>query len=84
MACECALKALLQKKAGRFRETHDLFVLYDDAVPYGFSLNRDLLKNIPTWRKMMELRYGRALAHCCEHLCLGNYSLRALVLTSGM
>jgi hypothetical protein len=47
MACECALKALLQKKAGRFRETHDLFVLYDDAVPYGFSLNRDLLKASP-------------------------------------
>jgi hypothetical protein len=58
-AWECALKALLQQKTGTFRETHDLFRLYDDALPYGLSLNRDLLKLIPSWRKMVNLRYGQ-------------------------
>jgi HEPN domain-containing protein len=59
MACECAFKALQQHKTGAFRETHDLFMLYRDAMPHGLSLNRDLLKIIPPWREMADLRYGQ-------------------------
>lgn len=63
MACECAYKALLQAKIGKFIETHDLFTLHDAAARAGLVANhkRDVLKRIPRWKKMIELRYGQHL-----------------------
>ena len=59
IACECAYKALLQMKTGSYRATHDLFVLHDQAEPYGVTVKRDLLKNLPRWEEMVDLRYGQ-------------------------
>lgn len=71
MACESAFKAVLLQRKGQFREIHDLFLLYDDlnAVrPLGVS--RDLLKGLPKWKEMAELRYGlgtrESLSDCFE------------------
>lgn len=71
MACECAFKALLkQKTGGPINETHDLFVLYDRAQPYGLSLDRDLLKRLPRWQEMTKLRYAvrpSLIAECFDY-----------------
>jgi|SRR4051812_18728528 len=61
MACECAYKALLQQKRSSFIETHDLFRLHDEAQSCGVVLNRDVLKKLPRWKEMVELRYGQTL-----------------------
>jgi hypothetical protein len=60
MACECAYKALLMQKTGTFQETHDLFLLHDEATQHKMSLSRDLVKRIPRWKDMVSLRYGQA------------------------
>ena len=59
MACEHALKALSQQRSGAFKETHDLFHLYDimPGDPPAFSRNH--LSKLPNWERMAELRYGR-------------------------
>lgn len=59
MACECAYKALAQGRGGSFRETHDLFLLHDDVESYGLAVSRELLKKLPRWKTMVELRYGQ-------------------------
>lgn len=58
MACEHALKALSQQRSGAFKETHDLFHLYDimPGGPPAFSRNQ--LSKLPNWERMTELRYG--------------------------
>jgi HEPN domain-containing protein len=61
MACECAYKALLQQKSGSFIQTHDLFLLHDKAEPYGLAIKRDILKKLPRWKDMIELRYGQTV-----------------------
>ncbi len=59
MVSELALKALQQHEGASFVETHDLFRLFD-----GTSLARDvpekraLLRKIPGWHEMIDLRYG--------------------------
>jgi len=58
MACERALKAFCQQKAGQFKETHDLFVLFDDAVPHGLTADRNLLKALPRVNDAVDSRYG--------------------------
>ena len=58
MACEEALKALLVQRTGKFKETHDLFRLYD-ALEESPEFNRDLLKCLPGWKEMADLRYGQ-------------------------
>lgn len=58
MACELALKCLAQQRSGSFKETHDLFVLYDgmpESVP---PFARTELSKLPNWERMVELRYG--------------------------
>lgn len=60
MACECAYKGLMQVTTGAFRETHDLFALFDDAAPYGVKLLRDMIKDLPRWRDSKSLHYGQA------------------------
>jgi len=58
MACELALKCLAQQRAGTFRETHDLFLLYD-TMPEAFPpFARTELSTLPNWKKMADLRYG--------------------------
>lgn len=59
LACEFAYKALLQQTTGSFIETHDLFVLHDRPSLQHLSLHRDLLKRLPRWERMVELRYGQ-------------------------
>ncbi|MBK3800971.1 hypothetical protein GAY33_17350 [Azospirillum brasilense] len=59
MACETAFKAVSKYKTGKFRETHDLFSLYDDVnaiVP--LSISRDILKSLPRWKETTVLRYA--------------------------
>ena len=62
LACESALKALMVQRTGEFKETHDLFLLYDfhkkiPAPPPAF--NRGLLKRLPRWKEAAALRYGQ-------------------------
>lgn len=71
MACESAFKAVTLQRTGQFRETHDLFKLYDDLHalrPLGIS--RDKLKGIPRWEEMVDLRYAQGrrenLAECVK------------------
>lgn len=60
MACECAYKAMWVQKIGSFLETHDLFTLHDRAGEHRPPLNREILKKVPRWEKMVDLRYGQA------------------------
>lgn len=58
MACERAMKCLAQQRSGGFKETHDLFYLYDympEACP---PFPRTELSKLPNWEKMAEFRYG--------------------------
>jgi hypothetical protein len=57
MAIERVLKALSQQQRGIFRETHDLFTLFDDVV---LQSDRNLLKKLPRSREVMNERYGLA------------------------
>jgi hypothetical protein len=62
MACELALKCLAQQRANDFKETHDLFYLYD-SMPEGVPpFPRTELSKLPNWEKMMDLRYGGGAA----------------------
>ncbi len=58
LACEHALKVLQQQQAGTFKETHDLFLLYDGAQPPP-AFQRNLLMSVPRWKETIDLRYGQ-------------------------
>ncbi len=59
MAIERTMKAfILQKTGKKYRVTHDLFYLYDDALPHCSGISRDLLKKLPNSREMVDGRYG--------------------------
>ena len=59
MACECALKSALQHAAGSFKESHDLFHLFDLLTPHiDPPFDRSLLKELPRWKEMTDLRYA--------------------------
>ena len=58
LACEHALKALQQQQLGTFKQTHDLFVLYD-TMATAPKFERDLLKQMPQWKESAEMRYGQ-------------------------
>jgi hypothetical protein len=58
MACELALKCLAQQRAGRFKKTHDLFLLYDHMPEEVPPFARTELSKLSCWEKMAELRYG--------------------------
>jgi hypothetical protein len=58
MACERVLKAFSQQRVGSFRETHDLFVLFDDAASQGLVADRLLLKTLPRVDDAVSARYG--------------------------
>lgn len=58
MACELALKCLAQQRSGSFKETHDLFYLYDNMPDSFPPFARTTLSKLPNWDKMAELRYG--------------------------
>jgi len=62
MACECAMKAVNQAKRATFRETHDLFVLFNDIVEFGPSVERSNLLAFPRQEEVMDLRYGQRAA----------------------
>lgn len=58
MACELALKLLSEQRSGSFKESHDLYHLYD-SLPDGPSpFKRTVLRGIPNWQLMAEWRYG--------------------------
>lgn len=57
LACECVYKAYLQQKAGGYIETHDLFRLHDEAANYQVSVARNLIRNIPRSREIIDMRY---------------------------
>lgn len=44
MAIELALKALSRQQKGNFKETHDLFLLFDEV---SLQCDRNQLKNCP-------------------------------------
>jgi hypothetical protein len=59
MACECAFKSVLEQKTGQFKETHDLFHLYDLVQAQGaLPFRRDILKRLPRWEEVADLRYA--------------------------
>lgn len=58
MAVEKTLKAFAQHKIGSFRQSHDLFVLYDDVKDQGIVAQRALLKKMPRESQVMSDRYG--------------------------
>ena len=59
VACEETLKTLQVQQTGKFKETHDLFYLYDEVSAPSPAFNRDLLKTLPRWEEMANLRYGQ-------------------------
>lgn len=58
MALERVLKSLSIQQRGEFRETHDLFSLYDDLRDVSASLDRNYLKRFPRWRDNVSRRYS--------------------------
>ncbi len=58
MACEFALKALSQQRSSTFKESHDLFHLYDIILGDPPNFSRQLLSRLPNWEEMIQLRYG--------------------------
>jgi len=58
MAVEKTLKAFAQHKTGTFRQSHDLFVLYDDVKDHGITAKRSLLNKMPREPQVMSNRYG--------------------------
>lgn len=58
LAIERALKAYGQHKAGRFREIHNLFDLFDDVAGYGITADRNLLKKLRRESDVIDNRYG--------------------------
>lgn len=75
LACEHGLKALAQQQKGTFRQTHDLYRLYDDTDPAA-PFKRDLIKSMPPWKETAEMRYGQAtFAHRQQGLALYKVTL---------
>lgn len=62
LACEHALKCLMQERSGTFAQTHDLFVLYDRTPGNRPAFPRYVLSRLPNWELMAEMRYGRGPA----------------------
>jgi hypothetical protein len=58
MSCELALKMLLQQRTGAFPVTHDLYSLYDQLQQGTVPFHRNLLRQIPNWKRMIGWRYG--------------------------
>lgn len=58
MALERVLKSLSIQQRGEFRQTHDLFSLYDDLRDVSELLDRDSLKQFPRWRENVSRRYS--------------------------
>lgn len=58
MACELAMKCLAQQRAGTFKETHDLFILYDQMPGALLPFARKELSKLPNWEVMVDVRYG--------------------------
>jgi HEPN domain-containing protein len=58
IAIERTLKAYAQHKSGSFRQTHNLFELFDDLARYDIKADRNLLKKIPRDQDVIEDRYG--------------------------
>jgi len=59
MSCESAYKALLVQQTGTFPMSHDLFHLHDACAEGSLSFSRDLLKRVPRWQEMANLRYAQ-------------------------
>ena len=58
MALERVLKSLSIQQRGEFRQTHDLFSLFDDLTGVSGSLDRNSLKNFPRWKENVSSRYS--------------------------
>jgi hypothetical protein len=58
MAVERTLKAFAQHKAGKLRQIHNLYELFDGITDYGTSADRNFLKKLPRDRDVMSDRYG--------------------------
>jgi hypothetical protein len=58
LAIERALKAFSQHKTGKFRETHNLFDLFDDVAGHGIVAERNELKKMRRESVVIEHRYG--------------------------
>jgi hypothetical protein len=80
LACEHALKAASQQQMSTFRETHDLFLLYDALNPKP-TFKRDVLKQMPPWRETAEMRYGMGMRNSRRE-CLATYRA-ALTIVAG-
>lgn len=62
IAVESALKAVAETKTGRFRATHDLFLLFDDAAPYLNHFSRNEIGKLPRWKAMINHRYAQGIS----------------------
>ncbi|MBB4373492.1 hypothetical protein GGD63_006315 [Bradyrhizobium sp. cir1] len=58
LAIERALKAFAQHKTGKFRETHNLFRLFDDVAAHGIAADRNSLKRFRRESEVIDNRYG--------------------------
>jgi HEPN domain-containing protein len=58
LAIERALKAFSQHKTGKFRETHNLFDLFDDVAAHGITARRNALKKFRRESDVIDNRYG--------------------------
>jgi hypothetical protein len=85
MALERALKSLSVQQRGDFRETHDLFSLYDDLRDVSASLDRNSLRNFPRWRENVSRRYSLGTnADLEEAFELYKFCLRFIRDTAGL
>jgi hypothetical protein len=58
VAIERTVKAFSLQKTSSYKETHDLFLLYDAVADHCGTVPRKLLKKIPNSRSMIDGRYG--------------------------
>ncbi|MGY4346042.1 HEPN domain-containing protein [Bradyrhizobium sp. GM7.3] len=58
LAIERVLKAFSQHKTGAFRETHNLFQLFDDVAAHGLIADRNVLKKFRRESEVIDNRYG--------------------------
>jgi len=58
MACELAFKCLSLQRDCNFKETHDLFYLFDNIPPPRLPLSRSEISKLPNCKEIIESRYS--------------------------
>lgn len=60
LACELALKCLSLQRGHNFKETHDLFYLFDNIPPPYLTFSRAEISKLPNCKEIINSRYSSA------------------------